>query len=549
MTAALLALLLQQPSLDDLLEKLRSAETPERRDELQEELRRRLRADKPMRAEAGRRLEKESDAEVRARVRWALDRCPWIESAPEGLDRGHESAFVAAGAAAILWGGGRFVPEKKAWAYVNEARLLDPATGTWTKIDAPPIEWRRGFESRFAGGRAVLRGGSRGFRGSYTLGPDGQAPPGSFEEIRDFDDGVLWDGKRWEKMAPGPVPLDPGAIELWVGDTFFTWGGAKDRGGATWDAKRNEWTKLPDAPIAARSGAETLVVGDRVWIRRGRSWPDGMGRGKRGVPRSDGAIFDLEKREWKKLPDCPHDAEDHALVVAHGGRVIVWGGASMGERVWKPRTTGAIYDLAKERWTAVGAAPLEPGFDFAHAIAGGRLWLWGGYCSNTPFMAGASLDLERGTWEKMPDPPLETRSQPNTAWVGGRLVVWGGHRPGDPAEAKPFRDGAAFDTATGRWTKFEAKDLPAQTADVVAISGGTLFAWVSSAVEYREVEPGEFHPVDAAVNRGLLWRDGAARVVDGRGVVKGRASALWVGGRLALWSPEAGTAYVYEPGE
>ena len=124
---------------------------------------------------------------------------------------------------------------------------------------------------------------------------------------------------------------------------------------------RGSWSRMPRAPIEARSGAATGAVLD--WHDEGtrRRSAGGRlfiwsGRAADGSLLSDGAIYDVQAGRWQRLPRSPLSPRTDAVVRYDGDAAfIVWGGYDADGR---PLGDGAGYEFRKRRWTMMPPSPL-----------------------------------------------------------------------------------------------------------------------------------------------------------------------------------------------
>jgi hypothetical protein len=141
----------------------------------------------------------------------------------------------------------------------------------------------------------------------------------------------------------------------------------------------------------------------------------------------------------------------------------------------------SIWDAARKAWVTVkaGGAP-TPRAHYAVALAGARLFVWGGWGPKQTGLLGdgATLDVARPSWKRMstqgaPSPRLAPTA---VVWTGSRLLVWGGRAAAQAqGSLRVLGDGAAYDPATDRWTPMSVVNAPtARTEATVAWTGRRL---------------------------------------------------------------------------
>lgn len=500
----LTALLQQDPRLTNLIDRLRDADHIEAREAAQQELRKLLSTAKKLRLEAARLASSESDAEAKTRLHTAVVRSFWIDSEPLAIRKGCEYELASMGSKVLLWGGGRFLPEKGSWEYFNEAWLLDPATAVWEKIEAPPIEWRRTFATVTVRGQLVIWGGRRRTSLKQTMvGPGGEQSPDDLHKEIPVLDGAVWDGRAWKKIAPCPIQ-DEGSC--WTEDGLFVWGGSGNTS-VFWDASLNSWKELPKAPEKKGLRPTCIAFGTRVLVWGGIS---GGSKGEEPKHYRDGAIVDTAKGQWSKIPDGGAFAPPR-VIRAIANRLVVWDG-----------TTGACYNPETNRWTEMSAAPLDRGWSLLAQSIGDTLYVLAGEWYGrhaTRFLGGAGYDPVKNTWNKMADCPLE--KDLNTQWTGHRLVVWG------------TGGGAFYDTRTEVWNRMDLAGVPTKAQPLVQVAHeDSILIWA------REKE-----------NRGAVWREGRWTLLKDPCLFPVDTTVLttWIAPRLIVWNPISGRAHILEP--
>lgn len=100
---------------------------------------------------------------------------------------------------------------------------------------------------------------------------------------------------------------------IWGGITIF---GQRFDDGAMLDLQKMKWKRLPEAPLGPRYGHRSLLWGSRLIIY------GGLGQGIAG----DGAILDLQKMQWEELPELPFEGSTAPSFVICGSKLLIWGG-------------------------------------------------------------------------------------------------------------------------------------------------------------------------------------------------------------------------------
>lgn len=340
------------------------------------------------------------------------------------------------------------------------------------------------------------------------------------------------------------------------------------------DRWRGNWQRLPEAPIEARSDAATgsiIDIGDRsrffIW----------GGRGAEGNLLADGAIYDVGRQRWRKLPPSPLAPRTDAIVRYDGDSAfIVWGGYDA-DGQWL--NGGAGYEFRQRRWTMMPASPLPatPG-DFdgnlngyvaiaADPIDGSPLVSWltaddeGPVEEHNEF--GSRLGGMRWSWSPVFEPPLPTGERYEVVNEFGSVATLISY----PAEGYASAVEHEFGTSDAGYR--DEVTLPI-TLDGASGHRVERFAWIG----YGTPPPGEgpvtYGALSPLTRMGRAWRTttpapvsfaaGASLVVSPRHVIEPEqlvawdpttarwlrirppdggprtgASAGWLQGRLLLW--------------
>jgi hypothetical protein len=339
------------------------------------------------------------------------------------------------------------------------------------------------------------------------------------------------------------------------------------------------WQRLPGAPLAGRTGAGVVGVGDKAYVFGGWEFlcpPNADCAGPSEPPFADGAVVDLETGEWSRIADAPYGLVhastavldddiyalttcrngarcsgppellrydtaadtwtelgalpakvDGSLVPTDHGLLVVAGTEENGER------DDALYDPDTARWTVLPDDPLPPSYDRFAVADGDRVLLFG-----SPMVepdqegrskVGAAYDLVAGTWTELPTAP------------GPGYQVW---RAGDRAFLNPhFGDagGGVLDLRSDTWSAFpdgpDDPDWQGDLAGVVSEDGATYEYSDGWVLDARDDEWLEVPPLGGEVYDESLGAVGQALVVFG--------GQEWEGddGRLVayawVWRPPA----------
>lgn len=274
--------------------------------------------------------------------------------------------------------------------------------------------------------------------------------------------------------------------------------------------RQGVWQKLPAAPVA-QPGMPVSVWTGHEMIVHGNRYPS--------IGVSYGVTFAYRPatRTWVRLAAGPRpaNAESTDIAVWTGSRMLVIG------------LTGGSYDPATNTWRAIP----NPSMSMVGAVTGWtgkRVLVWGGNCCAGTTRDGQAFDPATNSWRALPAAPLQARANAEGAWTGKELVVAGGESNG--IHPTIFRDGAAYNPATGKWRK-----LPAMPG---TLSWGRSL-WDGSEVLFLSSTGARGMAYNPAVNR---WRLLPAMPLPRKGFI-----AVWTGRQVLVWGGLAGSFPTWQP--
>lgn len=199
------------------------------------------------------------------------------------------------------------------------------------------------------------------------------------------------------------------------------------------------WAAVPASPIGARTDAQVAADDQRIVVMGGQAT---LADGSQEFPR-DGAVFDVGRRAWTRIPAPPLAEIDH-MELLDDGRLMVLQGAPV---------SAAFFDFRTRQWDHTSGGPVASRTPEAVVWTGDTLLVWGGSDGLRDYGDGAVWSSDSG-WRTMAAAPLEARSEFTWTWTGDRLLVWGGGAGSamNGESERAFADGAAYDPATDRWT-------------------------------------------------------------------------------------------------
>lgn len=258
-------------------------------------------------------------------------------------------AGTVLGDTAYVWGSADGFTETSLLAYnVNDDR--------WREFPPPPGPNRATSLVLTPAGEMVVAYADSQERG---VTPDALFDPSTGEWsslpldplIPSFDRSMVWTGTELVLIAPEDQPPQVATYVHRV---------------ATLDLASGTWRRLPDSP----------TMGDPIWFwsagwvvnpEIGHVGDNGSVEGK-GPPY--GGMFDPSTGRWSELPPPPK-------------RLVPYGGPNVGGNRYVVTEQGAILDVVSRNWEALPAPPVAADERAVAVWAGDRLIVWGGYRWNS----------------------------------------------------------------------------------------------------------------------------------------------------------------------
>lgn len=337
----------------------------------------------------------------------------------------------------------------------------------WTTLPSAPLSPRWGSFSGWTGEEFVVWGG--------------YANVGTPDEFA-ANDGAAFDPdtSRWRRLPRAPLAGMYGGGAVWTGEELWILGGVGDPNGreptaaaAAYTPKDDTWRRLPDVPThvnaaswseetnqAVVAGADPATGGVTAWTLagEGEQWEQlpplpysrfdteddatftvvAGGRRAFFVDYDTTFMVDLEHpASWEPLADRP-------ITLAAGAPMAAWTSAGL---LIATDGVAALYAIgaqpAEERWRSVPPPPAEwSGEAGLNAANRGRA-----VAVDTQTGGAAMYDPARSVWAELPRIPLRARARAAVAASGDvdgtRVFVWGGSDDNN----LPFADGATLDHA------------------------------------------------------------------------------------------------------
>lgn len=223
----------------------------------------------------------------------------------------------------------------------------------------------------------------------------------------------------WERLPALPRPLNHVNVAAWEGDVYVLGGktdeltrGVTSPNAWRYDVDAREWDRLPALPTS-RGSAATAVVDDRIYV---------IGGYNLNMPTDAVESFDPRTETWREHAPMP-TPRDHVDAAVWDGEIYVFGGRQE-EQVGLP--TLERYSPERDAWKRLPDGPYAPaGFTFEATPEG--LVAAGGENYRDLVLYGSvwSYDPEAGSWTRLPSMAPPKHGQ-GGAYANGRLWIVGG---------------------------------------------------------------------------------------------------------------------------
>lgn len=315
-----------------------------------------------------------------------------------------------------------------------------PATESMRQVARSPLPWRCCFTAIAAGRKVLIWGGSpSGHRGEWGA---------SYEPNRD----------AWQRIPPSPAPVPTSHSAAWSGEEMLVWGG-ETKGVCSgpinpeplgYDPDTREWRKLERSPMPGRVGHVAVWCGEQMLV-----WGGTTGRDGACEPtdhKRDGAAFDPDRNEWVRIPEAPIGWLEGSDAVWTGEELLVWNGKAVAlydpsTETWRQGAPAPLQGVEVD-----AREPQRARIDEAVARTGGELFVWGGGSPRQPahrpyvggssaiprppivYTDGALYDPETDSWSILPAAPRGISWRLEAVWHDGSVYVvarqgWIRYRP------------------------------------------------------------------------------------------------------------------------
>jgi N-acetylneuraminic acid mutarotase len=200
----------------------------------------------------------------------------------------------------------------------------------------------------------------------------------------------------------------------------------------------DRWLPLASAPLE-RSEVAAARIGHSIYVAGGFDQVTG-GATSAAVER-----YDIRRDRWRRVRPMPMGL-NHAVAVAHRGRLYVSGGYGSSNGLSEPTRVLLEYDPARDRWKRLRSAP-TPRAAHSAAVIGHRLYVAGGANDTGSLRSMEVFDFRTRRWRGGPSFPAPARNHLTGTASGGRFYVFGGR------DSANFTDVARYDPRRRRWAR------------------------------------------------------------------------------------------------
>jgi hypothetical protein len=167
---------------------------------------------------------------------------------------------------------------------------------------------------------------------------------------------------------------------------------------------------------------------------------------------------------WIAAPPGPLPVQETSGVRV-GSKIVYWGGGNGLDTAPSFSSNGAVFDVTRRQWSATSASPLAGRGYMAMAGSGSLFFVWGGSTGHRYFSDGAVYNPATNSWKKIATGPLSGQETIGAVWSGSEFIVLtapGAHSPNQVA---------AYNPTTNSWRRLP--DLPTHpaTATLLLVTG------------------------------------------------------------------------------
>jgi hypothetical protein len=233
------------------------------------------------------------------------------------------------------------------------------------------------------------------------------------------------------------------------------------------------WRRLPDAPLSARDHAVVVGVGERMLVVGGWEFlcPPGGDCAAPDAPLlDDGAVYDRTTDSWSTITQPPFGVRrtEYATSALNGSAYLVTGCVNGPMCDAQPRLLS--YDLAADRWTDHGPVP-GPKHHRHLTTIGESLLVYSG-SDELGEVADLVFDPQRSRWTELPDDPMPRTYDRFVVPVGDQLVLTGSSHAALESGEDTGTLAARLNLASSRWRSLP--NAPGQGYQLLPTDRGPL---------------------------------------------------------------------------
>lgn len=233
------------------------------------------------------------------------------------------------------------------------------------------------------------------------------------------------------------------------------------------------WRRLPDAPLSARDHAVVVGIGGRMLVVGGWEFlcPPG---GDCAMPEAplldDGAVYDRATDSWSTIAAAPLGVRrsQYGATALNGSAYLITSCADGPMCGAQPRLLS--YSLVTDHWTNHGPVPGLKHYRYL-ATVGRSLLVYSGSDEHGE-VADLLFDPLRSRWTELPDDPMPRTFDRFVVPVGGNLVLTGSSHAALESGEDSGKLAARFDLASSTWT--ELPSAPGQGYQLLSTDRGPL---------------------------------------------------------------------------
>jgi hypothetical protein len=225
------------------------------------------------------------------------------------------------------------------------------------------------------------------------------------------------------------------------------------------------WQRAADSPLSPRGGAATVTVGDEVLVLGGSDAPPCPPNASCAGPQKpalrDGAAYDVTRDRWRPLAAAPVPLYSAHAVSLDGVVYVVTSGQVIGPRGGADDVSAAFlaYSVADDSWSRL---PMVPGgIGQLVALRDGRLLSYE-WSHEHGGRADSTYDVRSRAWSPLPrDPLAPSFDRTMVVTDTGDVVLLAVDLVDDPGVRPSLYRAAVWHPADGSWRELPRSEIVA----------------------------------------------------------------------------------------